>query len=88
MASIQRTQVVTKGEPRHDEFPVLPAEATDLGTHVTQCARRYNALLRFHYDLSKSIRRQEVQSWVYRGFTFPLMCFICWELWKVVSTFS
>lgn len=70
---------------RHDDLPVLPGEATDLGVHVTQCALRYNALIRHHYDTSRRIRMSELRAWIYRAVVVPLLVGIFIELWAIAK---
>ena len=68
---------------RHDEIPVLPEEATDLAIHVRQCSLRYNALLRYHYEISKRLRWADWTSWLYRAITLPAVLWIAWQLGKM-----
>jgi hypothetical protein len=65
---------------RHNEMPVLPDEATDLAKHVDQCARRYNALVAWHYEISRRLRKADWISWTYRTITLPAVLYIAAKL--------
>lgn len=71
------------GGPRYDANPVLPSEARDLPTHVDQCARRYVALLQYLNVLSRRMRGQRIESWIYRAISLPVMLWIALELYRL-----
>lgn len=73
------------GGARYDANPVLPSEAKDLPTHVDHCARRYVALLQYLNVLSRRLRGQRIESWIYRAISLPVMLWIALELYRLRS---
>lgn len=72
----------------YDEIPVLPQEATDLNTHVEQCAKRYSALLRYNNDIMRQIRAGRLEAWLYRTFTVSALAAGTWYLSRVAEALS
>lgn len=71
------------GGARYDAHPVLPSEAKDLPTHVDQCGRRFVALLQYLNTLSRRMRGQRIESWIYRAISLPVMLWIALELYRL-----
>lgn len=43
----------------HNEIPIIPEEAHDLGVHANRCTLRYQALVNLHYTIIDRIKRLE-----------------------------
>jgi hypothetical protein len=73
---------------RHDHHPVLPGEAKSLPQHVERCAERYMALVRYHNETSRRIRRLQVESRFYTAVNAGALAMLGWFLYRLLEKVS
>lgn len=70
---------------RHDSYPVLPNEASSLPSHVSRCAERYMALVRFHHELSRRMRRLAIEARIYTALNVAAIGAVAWLLKQLLE---
>ena len=66
-----------------EDFPIDPAEATDLALHVRNCIKRHVIQVRIIREGMLRRQRSDMIAWLYRLVVIPALGFACWQLWAL-----